>query len=264
VVIGIIAILIGVLLPALRAAKERAEATKCQTNLRTLMQAFIMFAQDHKNCLPGNKHDSGNADPDKRDWLTGFGLSYNTAQYKPPYTGTVYKYIAKAPPTGGNLKNYQATAGQTFQCPTSQSNGQWKMKSGTNELFDYAVFGSLAGVKLNHIKPTAVVMRPGVTPGAVTNNAVATIPTPIIVQEDAFSINGDNIEGGHSISDNLSRIHHGGSYYACRDGSVAYFIEPGKVGDGSGPSADDYWMKAPSGKWVSLGLDFTWGQWDAQ
>ncbi|HEX2973951.1 MAG TPA: prepilin-type N-terminal cleavage/methylation domain-containing protein [Tepidisphaeraceae bacterium] len=264
VVIAIIAILIGVLLPALRSAKERAESIKCQTNLRTLMQAFMMFAQEHKNCLPGNKHDAGNPDPEKRDWLTGYGLSYPTNQYRPPYTGTVYKYIAKPPASGASLKAYQAAAGQIYQCPTAQSKGQYGMKSGTNEMFDYAVFGGWPGAKLNHIKSTCAVMRHGAVPGATTVNAYAVIPTPIIVQEDPFSINGANIEGGHSESDQMARMHHGGSYYACRDGSVAYFIEPGVVGNGSSTNATDYWAQAPSGRWVSFGHDFLWGQWDSQ
>src|SRR4030095_15859899 len=71
VVIGIIALMVGILLPVLAKAREKANATKCQANLRTLMQAFLMFAQDNKGSLPGNKNDWGNRDELHRDWLLG-------------------------------------------------------------------------------------------------------------------------------------------------------------------------------------------------
>jgi len=52
VVIGIIALLIGVLLPALSRARDRANKTKCLANLRTLGQAMLMYANAHKDRLP--------------------------------------------------------------------------------------------------------------------------------------------------------------------------------------------------------------------
>jgi prepilin-type processing-associated H-X9-DG protein len=46
VVIGIIAVLISILLPALSAARRHANATKCMVNLRTLGQALAIYTQD--------------------------------------------------------------------------------------------------------------------------------------------------------------------------------------------------------------------------
>src|SRR5947209_4101077 len=70
VVIGIIALLISILMPALHAARERANQIKCQSNLRTLMLAFTYFANDHRQHLPGtNASMDGNHDHD--DWLMG-------------------------------------------------------------------------------------------------------------------------------------------------------------------------------------------------
>ena len=51
VVIGIIALLIGLLLPALSAARHQGQATVCMANLRTIGQALVMY-DDERGQLP--------------------------------------------------------------------------------------------------------------------------------------------------------------------------------------------------------------------
>ena len=52
VVIGIIAVLISILLPALGHARKKAQAVACASNVRQIYLAMLMFSQDNKGHLP--------------------------------------------------------------------------------------------------------------------------------------------------------------------------------------------------------------------
>jgi prepilin-type N-terminal cleavage/methylation domain-containing protein/prepilin-type processing-associated H-X9-DG protein len=52
VVIGIIAVLISILLPTITGARRQARLVQCGSNLRQLVNACLMHAQEHKGYLP--------------------------------------------------------------------------------------------------------------------------------------------------------------------------------------------------------------------
>jgi len=68
VVIGIMALLMGMLMPALSKARQQAVSLACQANLRTCGQMMILYAQDNKDAL--FPHKLGAAYPPAERWPT--------------------------------------------------------------------------------------------------------------------------------------------------------------------------------------------------
>jgi prepilin-type processing-associated H-X9-DG protein len=75
VVIGIIAVMIGILLPTLARAREAARSSKCLNNMRQITVAAISFAQENQGWMVGR--------------AGGGNIPYNPAPGKCPFLGTV-------------------------------------------------------------------------------------------------------------------------------------------------------------------------------
>ena len=124
VVIGIIAVLIAILLPALNKAREAANSARCKANLRQLGQGIMLFAQSHQGRAPGTGQliptTSGgstssfnwvgilNGEYFKADgYLTNGGLTARSKLYCP----TVLNYIDGFPSSRSYAMNGYAVGG---------------------------------------------------------------------------------------------------------------------------------------------------------
>jgi prepilin-type N-terminal cleavage/methylation domain-containing protein/prepilin-type processing-associated H-X9-DG protein len=77
VVIGIIAVLMGLLLPSLSRARESAKRLKCLSNLRSLAQATIMYADSSKGWLPNmNPTNTVNDDAATKEVLVALNREF--------------------------------------------------------------------------------------------------------------------------------------------------------------------------------------------
>src|SRR4051794_18987746 len=76
VVIGIIAVLIGILLPALNKARKTAARVACASNLRQIGAACLMYANENKGALP-ERYCSG-TDPGATPPTFGSALNTST------------------------------------------------------------------------------------------------------------------------------------------------------------------------------------------
>ena len=99
VVIAVIAILAGMLLPALSKAKEAARSTMCKNNMRQIMLGMLLYVDDNEDYLPWSGGNDRNLHP---DWVWG-GQS-NTEPENPsawerssygfhPECGSVFPYV---------------------------------------------------------------------------------------------------------------------------------------------------------------------------
>ena len=70
VVIGIIALLISILLPALSSARRSANSVKCLSNLRQLGTGLVFFVQEHDGWLPKPSYNDYPAPPMGRAFQT--------------------------------------------------------------------------------------------------------------------------------------------------------------------------------------------------
>src|SRR5438874_7628978 len=103
VVIGIIAVLIAVLLPALRKARDAANRTACMSNMRQIMTGAIMYSNESKGYLPFANWRSKEVPPTatypyQPGWLYTWAAFAGqqqaiTANEDGVKTGLLYKYL---------------------------------------------------------------------------------------------------------------------------------------------------------------------------
>ena len=126
VVIGIIAVLIGILLPALRRARQAAQAAQCLSNLRQLDTALIAYTQENKNrvfpyyadnnilwqimLLPHINKTAGKLD------LTTSNLAVRASIAQLQIRESVYFCPTARDPVGGSLPTGNDATGTAFHC----------------------------------------------------------------------------------------------------------------------------------------------------
>lgn len=125
VVIVIIALLVGLLLPALAKGRESARFAICSANVRQIMLGFSTYAGDYK-VIPGTFWQG----PKNLDWCGRNNATYtaNPGGFRHPFKTSV-------------LNDYLSDADKILECPAA--------KRTANAIFDYTMVIRLAGARLD-------------------------------------------------------------------------------------------------------------------
>ena len=190
VVIGIIALLISILLPALNRAREQANKVKCLSNLRQVGMGFVQYANNNKGYFPfvASRSNAGGVDFDE-DWIhwrttiTNGGVS----------TSAIAPYITNA---STNSNNYLAAI---FRCPSDEIQN----RPTSTYVYSYSMNG--------YLDPRSGSTHPQKIDGAAHPVKLGTIKNAaekiMVVEETDWTINDGHFDPGtYSLKKNTFTI----------------------------------------------------------
>ena len=123
VVIGIIAVLIGILMPALSRARQQAMSVQCSSQLREIGAAAFQYSQDNRGFLPPSQAITGNATIEKfMEYKTGNGNPVNNKPAKIRISMAQYLSV-KVPQYPA--RGYRVTHRRRCRCFTARSPWIW-------------------------------------------------------------------------------------------------------------------------------------------
>ncbi|MCW5558217.1 MAG: type II secretion system protein [Verrucomicrobiae bacterium] len=115
VVMAIVALIAGLLLPALTSARSRADTTTCLNNKKQLQLAWLLYAADHADQMPPNGEIQPNAPrTDLQYWWAQGIMSYN--EDHPDNTNT----SLLVDPAYARLGDYSRSP-RLYKCPADHS-----------------------------------------------------------------------------------------------------------------------------------------------
>ncbi len=216
VVIAVIALLMGLLLPALGRARESAFTTLCASNMRQLGTAATQYANDNDQLIWP-----------QFDWVPL------------PYTLT-----NTGPRVGeGHLFNYVSGVDQISACPKNKrrsSTGNeiqnaFGGRTGLN--FDYTMAGRMQGLRLGTPVRASYLANPGqfgtgakpplyIQPSQTLTMLRPFSGIPLFVEESLFFFNDGITDGLWGNQDQMSQRHGGGGTIVFAEGHAELFRPP--------------------------------------
>jgi prepilin-type N-terminal cleavage/methylation domain-containing protein len=198
VVIAIIAILAGMLLPALSKAKSKAAAAKCQSNVKQFALAIQLYAVDNDDFLT---EPNWNSPWVARGWLyDARGGSVPNLFAAPYLTAPEQAY------SGGLLWPFLRTM-DIYRCPAERTNVVPNFGSRAQKLSSFLMNGAVCGY------------------GSIGGSSFRTAqfrPDDIIFWQALETNPGDWNDGSSSPAEGITKIHNMGTTVGLVSGSVEF------------------------------------------
>ena len=204
-VIGIIAILIAMLLPAISGARARATRLQCMSNLRQLLVAETMYATDSGGYLtyPNWAHDRSSTNVWQTGWLYAQGKVHEPPEQDDVKDGAIYSYLLTT---------------RVFHCPAHLTD-EWTF-DGTDRLTSYIMNGAVCGYGAvgRRLDPAQ-----SIVPSWKITDWTSPSEQVILWEADESGTGAAWNDGGSRPDENrLAKRHGKGASIACFDGHVEW------------------------------------------
>jgi prepilin-type N-terminal cleavage/methylation domain-containing protein len=222
VVVAVIALLIGLLLPALSKARDAGRITRCLANVRQIATAANMYASDNKDRLwPSTVVNDGSE-------YTAWARLPNPDLPQAPLPGFMFQYVLDADKVAECPANRRRTS--------TGEDGQNMFGSNTALDFDYTFVNRVQGAQLGlstrmgYLRTPAqfnLSVQPTEAPAAGVLDIVPFTGTLLFVEESTDFYNGAQFRDGlFSNQDQFETRHSGASVISFLEGHAEAFKAP--------------------------------------
>lgn len=204
VVVTIVTILMALLLPTLRSARESAYDESCKAKMKHLYLALWSYSQDYASRLPGY------------DWCSyrNYGYEYG------PHGGTVFPYVTGfvSPYYGQQIYENRPEIVGSYRCPGLPLI-KVKSKVGSNGHFDYTLVTGFTLVRTSNLPATCQRLS---LSGTTWEDGYS---TPLLCEQKPYYLNatGPAVQWYDS---QMAHRHFGACNTATTTGAVKNIFEP--------------------------------------